>query len=110
MSMNDMGDLIRNAQKIRKDIDSVQSSLKDRVVEGKAGDGLVSVLVNGQQEILKVSIDPKAVSPDPEDVELLEDLIMAAISQGIEKSKELKSSEINKVTGGLGEGLAGLLS
>ena len=82
--------------------------LKDRVVEGSAADGMVTVIVNGQQEILKLSINPQVVSQDPDDVELLEDMILAAISQGIEKSKELKSSEINKVTGGMGESLSGL--
>lgn len=103
-----MGDLLRNAHKVRKQIDTVQNELKDRVVEGSAADGMVTVIVNGQQEILKLSINPQVVTQDPDDVELLEDIILAAISQGIEKSKELKSSEINKVTGGMGESLSGL--
>lgn len=108
MNVNNMGDMIRNAGRIRKQIDRVQESLKERVVESDAGSGLVKVLVNGQQELLKITIDPKAVSPDPEDVELLEDMIIAAVSQGVEKSKALKQREIDKVTGGLGDGLAGL--
>ena len=103
-----MGDLLKNAHKIRKQIDSVQTDLKDRVVEGEAGDGAVKVLVNGQQDILKLSIKPSIVSSDPDDVELLEDLILAAINQGMEKSRELKNSEINQVTGGLGDSLSGL--
>lgn len=108
MDINNMGDLLRNAGKIRRQIDRVQEDLKDRVVEASSGGGLVSVLVNGQQEILKISIDPKAVSTDVDDVELLEDMILAAISQGVQKSKDLKNQEINKVTGGLGDNLSGL--
>ncbi len=108
MDFSNMGDLLRNAHKVRKQIDTVQNELKDRVVEGSAADGMVTVIVNGQQEILKLSINPQVVTQDPDDVELLEDIILAAISQGIEKSKELKSSEINKVTGGMGESLSGL--
>ena len=104
MNINNMGDVLKNANKIRKDIDRVQGELKDRYVEGKAADGLVSVLVNGQQEVVKVSIKPEAA----EDIELLEDLILAAIGQGVDKSKALKNEEINKVTGGFGDSLAGL--
>jgi hypothetical protein len=108
MNINNMGDLLRNAGKIRKEIERVQEELKERVVEGSAADGLVKVLVNGQQEILKVTISPKAVSQDPKDIELLEDLIVAAISQGVEKAKAVKNHEISKVTGGFGEALSGL--
>ena len=108
MDIQNMGDLLRNAQKIRKQMEVVQKELKDRVVEGKAGDGLVSVLVNGQQDVVKLTIDPKVVSSDADDIELLEDLIQAAIAQGMEKSRELKNTEINKATGGYGESLSGL--
>ena len=108
MNVNNMGDMIRNAGRIRKEIDRVQESLKERVVEAEAGSGRVTVLVNGQQELLKITIDPEIVSTDPEDIELLEDMIIAAVSQAVEKSKTLKQREIDKVTGGLGDGLAGL--
>ena len=113
MSVNNMGDLLKNAGKIRKQIDQVQEDLKERVVEGKAGDGLISVMVNGQQELLKLSISPDIAkhiaSDDPDDIELLEDMIVAAVSQGMEKAKELKEAEIGKVTGGMAGGLSGLL-
>jgi hypothetical protein len=110
MNFNNMGDVLRSAGKIRRDIDRVQEDLKARVVEGTAGGGLVTVLVNGQQEVLKVSIDPKAVSSDPQGIEMLEDLILAALSQGIEKSRALKREALGKVTGGLGDGLSGLFA
>ena len=60
------------------------------------------------QELVKLTIDPKAVSSDPDDVELLEDMIIAAVAQGMEKARELKNEEINKVTGGLGDSLSGM--
>ena len=67
------------------------------------------LLINGQQEVVKITIDPRAVSTDPEDIEILEDLILAAIAQGVEKSKVLKSEEMNKATGGMGDSLSGML-
>ncbi len=108
MNINNMGDLLRNAGKIRKEIDRVQEELKECVVEGSAAGGMVKALVNGQQEVLKVTISPKAISTDPKDLELLEDMILAAIAQGVEKSRAVKNREINKVTGGFGEALSGL--
>ena len=59
-----VGDLLKNIGKIRKDMEKVQADLKNRVVEAAAGGGLVKVLMNGQQEILKVTIDPKALAPE----------------------------------------------
>ena len=110
MNFNNMGDILRNAGKIRRDLDRVQEDLKERVLEVTTGDGLVTVLVNGQQELLKITISPKLVAPDAESIEILEDVILAAISKGMEESRALKSEEIGKVTGGLGDGLAGLFS
>jgi len=109
MKLTNIGDLLKDIGKIRKDMDKVQANLKNRVVEAKAGGDLVSVLVNGQQEILKLTIDPKAISSDAGGVEMLEDLIIAAVNQGIEKSKALKNEEMNKVTGGLGLNFGDLL-
>jgi DNA-binding YbaB/EbfC family protein len=102
MKLNSVGDLLKNIGKIRKDVEKIQADLKNRVVEAKAGGELVKVLVNGQQELLKITIDPKAVSTAPGGVEMLEDLIVAAVSQGLEKAKSLKSEEMQKATGGLG--------
>ena len=107
----DMNDLVRQMGRMRKDMDTVSEELRERYVEAEAGGGLVEVVFNGQQEIVKVSLSPKLVEPDGDgkvDVELLEDMIVAAVSQGIEKSKELMREEMNKVTGGLGGALPGL--
>ncbi len=109
MKITNVGDLLKNIGKIRKDMEKVQGDLRNRVVEAASGGGLVKVLMNGQQEVLKVTIDPKAISTAPGGVEMLEDLIVAAVSQGLERSKALKSEEMNKATGGLGLNFADLL-
>lgn len=94
-----MGDLMRQAQSMSKELGRIQHGLKERVVEGTAGGGVVKVLANGNQEFLSVTIDPEAV--DPDDVEMLQDLIVAASNQAIEKAKALAQKEMGKVTGGM---------
>ncbi len=96
----DMGAMVRQAQKMQKDMEKVKADLAERVVEGTAGGDMIKVHVNGAQEIVSVKINPDAV--DPEDVEMLEDLVAAAVSAGLKKSKEMADKEMNKVTGGLG--------
>jgi len=107
--MKNVGDLLKNLGKIRKDMEKVQADLKNRFVEAAAGGGLVKVLMNGQQEVLKVTIDPKAVSAEAGGIEILEDLVVAAVSQALEQSKTLKSEELNKATGGMGLNFSDLL-
>jgi DNA-binding YbaB/EbfC family protein len=109
MKVSNMGDLLKNIGKVRKDIEKVQADLKNRVVEASAGGGLVKVLVNGQQEVLKVTLDPGVLPGGSGDgsgarqpLEMLEDLVLAAVSQGLERSRNLKHEEMQKVTGGLG--------
>jgi nucleoid-associated protein EbfC len=102
-----VGDLLKNIGKIRKDMEKVQADLKNRIVEASAGGDLVKVLMNGQQEILKVTIDPKSVSAGQ--IDILEDLVVAAVSQALEKSKTLKSEELNKATGGMGLNFSDLI-
>jgi len=94
-----MGDLVRQAQKMQGKMSEIQSSLKERIVEGASGGGMVKVLVNGQQEVMAVKLNPEVV--DPDDIPMLEDLILAAARQGLEKAKELANSEMAKVTGGM---------
>ena len=97
--MGNIGDLMKQAQRMPKDLSRVQDDLKERVVEGTAGGEMVKVLVNGASEIVAVKLAKEVV--DPDDLEMLEDLILAAANQGIKKSKELAQSEMGKVTGGL---------
>ena len=98
----------KQAQKMQEKMEVVQQSLKERVVEASSGGGMVTVQMNGKQELLSIKIDPEVVNPN--DVQMLEDLIFAAVSQAIKKSQDLYQEEINKATGGLNiPGLGGLL-
>jgi DNA-binding YbaB/EbfC family protein len=97
--LGNMSGFVKQAQEMQKKMAQVQESLKDRVVEGSAGGGMVIAMVNGHQELLKLKIDPDVVAPD--DVEMLEDLVVAAVAQALKKSKDLSKEEMAKVTGGL---------
>ena len=98
MGMN-MQKMMRQMQKMQADLARVQAELEEMTVEGTAGGGVVTVVVNGNQDVQEIKIQPEAV--DPEDVEMLEDLILAAVNDGLRKSRELSASEIEKVTGKL---------
>ena len=111
MNQQGMGDLFKQVTRMRKDIEVKKDELKERYVEASAGNDAVEVVFNGQQELVKLSIDPSLVRPDAEgkvDIEMLEDLVVAAVSMGLEKSKELESEEMNSATGGLTENFPGL--
>lgn len=96
MGMN-MQKMMRQMQKMQTDLAKVQAELENMTVEGTAGGGVVTVTVNGHQDLQGIKIEPDAV--DPDDVDMLEDLILAAVNDGIRKSRELSASEIEKVTG-----------
>ncbi len=97
--MGDMSGLFQQAQKMQRDLRTLKEDLRKRTVSGEAGGGMVKVFVNGQQEVLKIELDPSTV--DPDDVDMLEDLILVAVKEGIKKSKELEEEEMSRVTGGL---------
>ena len=92
----DMSNLLKQAQMMQKKMQDAEGSLTDRIVEGSSGGGVVKVFLNGLQEVQAVKIQPEAV--DPDDVEALEDLIMTAVRQAIQASRELRDKEMNKVT------------
>ncbi len=98
MGMN-MQKMMRQMQKMQADLARVQAELEEKTVEGTAGGGVVTVVVNGHQVVQEIRIDPEAV--DPEDVEMLQDLILAAVNDGLRKSRDLSASELEKVTGKL---------
>jgi DNA-binding YbaB/EbfC family protein len=98
-----MGGLLKQAQKMQQEIERIQNELAAMKIEGSAGGGMVTAIVSGQQEILEVKIDPEVV--DPEDVEMLEDLVMAAVNQALENAKARAQEEMSKATGGLMPGL-----
>ncbi len=98
--LGNMGKLMKKAQEFQKKMKVMQSDLADRVVEGASGGGMVTAQVNGRQEVISIHINPEAV--DPEDVEMLEDLVTTALTQALKKSKELSDGEMKKLTGDMG--------
>jgi DNA-binding YbaB/EbfC family protein len=94
-----MGDLAKMAQKMQADMAKAQADLAEETVEGSAGGGAVVIVLSGTQEIKDVRIQKDAV--DPEDVETLQDLVRAAFSDALAKSRELAAQRLGSVTGGL---------
>ncbi len=94
-----MGGLLKQAQKMQKEIERIQNELANIKIEGAAGGGMVTAVANGAQELLEVRIDPEVV--DPEDVEMLEDLVLAAVNQALENAKIRAEEEMSAVTGGM---------
>ncbi|MCX7718093.1 MAG: YbaB/EbfC family nucleoid-associated protein [Candidatus Sumerlaeaceae bacterium] len=94
---------IRNIQKMQKELqerlERVQQELESRTVEASSGGGMVTATANGNQQLVSVRIKPDAV--DPNDLEMLEDLVVAAVNLALEKAKELHEAEMSKITGGL---------
>lgn len=98
-----MNNLMKQAQKMQQQMQQLQSSLGDERVEGKAGGGMVTAVANGQGELISIRISKEVV--DPEDVEMLEDLVLAAVSDAISKGQELAKNKMDQITGGLGGAL-----
>lgn len=107
MGMRNMSRMMKQVQKMQAEMVRVQEELGVKTVDATAGGGMVTVVANGHQEIVSVTIDPEAV--DPEDVEMLQDMVMAAVNEALRASKEMAADEMAKVTGGLNiPGLPGL--
>ncbi|MDA8212910.1 MAG: YbaB/EbfC family nucleoid-associated protein [Clostridia bacterium] len=98
-NMGNMNKMMKQVQKMQQDMAKMQEEIALKTVEATAGGGMVTVVANGKQEIQKVEIKPEAV--DPDDVEMLQDLIMAAVNEAIRKSQDMVASEMSKITGGL---------
>lgn len=94
-----MNKLMKQAQQMQAKMKKMQEEMEDRTKEATAGGGVVKVVVNGKQELVDLEIDPEAV--DPEDVEMLEDLILAAVNEGMREMQEEVNSEMSKLTGGM---------
>lgn len=104
---NSLNAILKQAQQLQKRMEKLQEELATKQVEGTAGGGMVTVVVNGKQELIDVKIDPEVVKPD--DVEILEDLIVAAANQARERAQAMAKEEMSKIAGGLlPQGLAGL--
>ena len=99
MMGGNMQQLARQAQKLQQQMAEAQTALDAREFEASAGGGMVNVKVNGKKELLALTIKPEAV--DPEDVEMLQDLVMAAVNEALRQAAETIEREMGKMTGGL---------
>ncbi|HUU80573.1 MAG TPA: YbaB/EbfC family nucleoid-associated protein [Acidobacteriota bacterium] len=103
-----MGQLMKQAQQFQSKMAKLQEELGDRTVEASSGGGMVTVVINGRQEILSLNIDKEVI--DPNDPEMLRDLIMAAINDAMSRAKAMMNEEMGKLTKGINiPGLPGLL-
>lgn len=94
------GDFMKQAQKLQTEMKRIQDELAEKTVEATAGGGMVTVVANGKQDIVSIKIDPEVVNKD--DVEMLEDLVVAAVNESRRRAQEMMMGEIAKVTGGMG--------
>jgi DNA-binding YbaB/EbfC family protein len=98
--MKGFNSMMKQAQAMQAKMAKMQEELGEMTVEGSSGGGMVNVTVNGKQEILSIKIKPEVVNP--EEVDILEDLVMAAITDARDKASKIMEEEMKKVTGGLG--------
>lgn len=94
-----MGGLMKQAQKMQNRILKVQEEMAEKTIEASAGGGMVTVIANGRQEIVSIKMEKEVV--DPDDVEMLEDLILAAVNDALKKSQQMMAEEMKKITGGM---------
>ena len=98
--------MLRQAQKMQEDMAALHEDLDAREYDIKAGGGVVAVKINGKKEILSIDIDPEIV--DPDDVETLSDILVAAVNEAIKRVENTNSSEMEKITGSMGMGMPGM--
>jgi DNA-binding YbaB/EbfC family protein len=96
--MKGMGNMMKQAQKLQAKMLKMQEELAEKTVETSAGGGMISVVANGRQQLVSIAIDKEVV--DPDDVEMLQDLILAAVNDALNKAQEMVSGEMGKLTGG----------
>ena len=94
-----MGKMMKQAQQLQTKMMKMQEELADKTIEASAGGGMVKVVANGKQQVVSLEIEKEVV--DPDDVEMLQDLVLAAVNDALAKSQEMVSSEMSKLTGGL---------
>ncbi|MBO8142383.1 MAG: YbaB/EbfC family nucleoid-associated protein [Firmicutes bacterium] len=105
--MMNMAKMMRQVQKMQAEMARIQEELASKTVEATAGGGMVTAVVNGHQDLVSLRIDPQAV--DPQDVEMLQDMVLAAVNEALRRAREMASQEMARVTGGLNiPGLPGL--
>ena len=98
--MAGLGDILKQAQKMKAEMDRIQAEVATRIVEGSAGGGMVTAVANGKGELLSLRIDPEVVRG--EDLEMLQDLVTAAANDALRKARELLAQEVSRLAGGFG--------
>ena len=99
MSKKIIGDLMKHAQKMQQEMGKVQEESKKKTVEATAGGGMVTVTANGAMEIISINIERDVVNPD--DIEMLQDLISAAVNEALRRAQQMVSDDMSKISGGL---------
>lgn len=94
-----MNKMMKQVQQMQAKMEKMQEEMADKTVEATAGGGVIKVVANGKMEVVDINIEPDAV--DPEDVEMLEDLVLAAVNEAVRKAQEMNNKEMSKLTGGL---------
>ncbi len=107
MSKKMFGDIMKQAQKMQEQLAKVQEEAANKIVEASAGGGMVTVTANGRQEVLSVKIERDVVNPD--DIEMLQDLIVAATNEALKQGRDMLADEMKSMTGGLGLNIPGLM-
>jgi nucleoid-associated protein EbfC len=97
--VHNLGNIMKQAKKMQESIGKLQQELEMKTIEAQAGGGMVRVVVNGKFEVVSLKIEKEVVNP--EDIEMLQDLIAAAVNEGIRKSQEMAAQEMAKITGGM---------
>ncbi len=97
--MQDFGSIMKQAKKMQENVMKLQEELANKTVEASSGGGMVSVTVSGRFMVLSLKIEKEVVNPD--DVEMLQDLIVAAVNEGVRKAQEMAAAEMGKITGGV---------
>jgi len=99
MSKKMLGDIMREAQRLQAEMQRLQEEAKKKTVEASAGGGMVTVIANGGGEIVSIKIERDVVNPD--DIEMLQDLIIAAVNEALRRAQQMVNEEMSRLTGGL---------
>ena len=99
MSMGNMAKMMKQVQKMQEQMKKLQEELEHKTVEASSGGGAVRVVVTGKQKIVSIEISPEAV--DPEDVEMLQDMVLVAVNEALQKSQDMMNDEMESITGGV---------
>ena len=97
--MKGMGNMMKQAQKLQSKMLRLQEELAEKTVETTSGGGMIRVVANGRQQVLSIEIDKEVV--DPDDIEMLQDLVLAAVNDALNKAQEMVAGEMGKLTGGM---------